>query len=126
MIILFAVHFSACLEAGNVFENERIVDGNLSADLVVHGVDVCLVNGHALLRQGRSVVNGDLVKLRVLAPVLVENKQKFLCATQCEYWNQTAAASIDDVMHQAGESSLTLFTFLVNVGAVSRFLNASI
>ena len=54
-----------------MLEDEGVVDVDGLADLVVHGVDVCLVHGHALPGQGRGVVDGDVVELRVVLPVLV-------------------------------------------------------
>ena len=59
------------LEVADVLEDEGVVDVDGLADLVVHGVDVRLVHGHALPGQGRGVVDGDVVELRVVLPVLV-------------------------------------------------------
>ena len=59
------------LEIRDVFEDERIADADLLADLLVHRVDVRLVDGHALARERRRVVDGRLVQLRVVGPVLV-------------------------------------------------------
>lgn len=42
---------SAYLEITNVFENKGVVDVDLFADLVIHGVHVGLVHCHALLGQ---------------------------------------------------------------------------
>lgn len=36
---------------GDVFEDERVADGNLVFDLIIHGVDVCLVDSHAFFSQ---------------------------------------------------------------------------
>lgn len=62
---------STHLEVADVLEHEGVVDVDLLADLVVHGVHVGLVHGHALLGQGRRVVDGDVVQLGVVLPVLV-------------------------------------------------------
>ena len=59
------------LQVADVLEDKRVVDVYGLADLIIHGVDVGLVHGHALLGQGRSVVDGDVVELRVVLPVLV-------------------------------------------------------
>lgn len=59
------------LEVTDVLEDEGVVDVDSLADLVVHGIDVGLVNGHALLCQRGGVVDGDVVELRVVLPVLV-------------------------------------------------------
>lgn len=42
---------SRYLEVADVLEDEGVVDVDGFADLVVHGVDVGLVHGHALLGQ---------------------------------------------------------------------------
>ena len=63
-------------ETGNVLENEWIVDGDLPPALVVHRVDVGLIDGHALLGEGRGVVDRDLVKFRVGRPILVLPDEK--------------------------------------------------
>lgn len=59
------------LEIADVLEDEGVVDVDGFADLVVHGIDVGLVDGHALPGQGRGVVDGDVVELGVVLPVLV-------------------------------------------------------
>ena len=77
------------LEVADVLEDEGVVDGDLAPDLLVHGVDEGLVDGHALLGQGRRVVYGDLVELGVRGPVLVEDEQELLSTPQGEDWDQT-------------------------------------
>lgn len=42
---------SSHLQVTNVFEDEGIIDVDLLADFVVHGVHVRLVHGHTLLGQ---------------------------------------------------------------------------
>ena len=59
------------LEVADVLEDEGVVDVDGLADLVVHGVDVGLVDRHALPGQRRGVVDGDVVQLRVVLPVLI-------------------------------------------------------
>lgn len=54
-----------------MFEDKGVVNVDGLADLVVHGVDVGLVNSHALLGQGRGVVDGDVVQLRMVLPILI-------------------------------------------------------
>lgn len=54
-----------------MLEHEGVVDVDGFADLVVHGVDVGLVHGHALLGQRRGVVDGNVVEFRVVLPVLI-------------------------------------------------------
>ena len=43
-----------------MLELEGVGDGDLLPDALVHGVDVRLVDGHALPRKRRGVVDGDL------------------------------------------------------------------
>lgn len=74
------------LEVADVLENEGVVDVDLLPDLVVHGVHVGLVHGHALLGQGRCVVNRDVVELRVVLPVLI-------CGSQSEISRQPGGQS---------------------------------
>ena len=59
------------LQIDDVLEDERVADRYLSADVLVHGVDVCLVDGHAPLGQLGGVVDGDVVKIGILAPILI-------------------------------------------------------
>lgn len=54
-----------------MLEDEGVVDVDGLADLVVHGVDVGLVHGHALPGQRRGVEDRDVVELGVVLPVLV-------------------------------------------------------
>ena len=54
-----------------MLEDKRVVDIDGLADLVVHCVDVGLVHSHALLGQGRCIVDGDVMELRVVLPVLI-------------------------------------------------------
>lgn len=59
------------LEVTDVLEDKGIIDVNGFADLVVHGVDVGLVHGHALPGQRRGVVDWDVVELWMVLPVLI-------------------------------------------------------
>lgn len=54
-----------------MLEDKRVVDIYGLADLVVHCVNICLVHSHALLGQGRSIIDGDVMELWVILPVLV-------------------------------------------------------
>ena len=49
------------LEIWNVFEDKRVWDGNLPANSLIHGSNVRLINGHALLGEGRSIVDRNIV-----------------------------------------------------------------
>jgi hypothetical protein len=49
------------LEIRDVLENEGVADGDLFTDSVVHGVDVRLVDTHALLGERRRVVNRNVM-----------------------------------------------------------------
>lgn len=65
------LQFCAHLQVTDVFEDKRVVDVDGFADLVVHGVDVGLIDSHAFPGQRRSVVDGNVVELWVVLPVLV-------------------------------------------------------
>ena len=54
-----------------MLEHKRISDVDFFANAVIHGIDVCLVHTHALLGEGGGVVDGDIVKLWVVTPVLI-------------------------------------------------------
>ena len=54
-----------------MLEDKGVGDGNLSANLLIHGSDVCLVDSHAFLGQRRGIVDGNVVQLRVGCPVLI-------------------------------------------------------
>lgn len=75
------------LEVADVLEDEGVVNVDGLADLVVHGVDVGLVDGHALPGQGRGVVYGDVVELRVVLPVLI-----WVTHTQTRSQNRSGAS----------------------------------
>ena len=59
------------LETRNMFELERIGHGTLLSYLIVHGIDVGLIDRHAFLGQRRRVIDWKLVKFRMCRPVLV-------------------------------------------------------
>ena len=80
------------LEVADVLEHEGVVHGDLPPDLLVHGIDERLVDGHALLGQRRRVVDRDLVELRVRSPVFVEDEEQLLRPAQGEDWDEAAAA----------------------------------
>lgn len=72
--ILFSCTFSRShphLQVADVFEDKGIVDVDGLADLVIHGINVGLVNGHALPCQRRSVVYGNVMELWMVLPVLI-------------------------------------------------------
>lgn len=108
-----------------MLENKRVADGNLPLDSVVHGVDVRLVDGHALFGQRRGVVDGNVVQLRMLTPVLVQDQQQLLGPAQRKNWNQAAAASVHNVVHQGGEPILAVVPVLVDVCPISTFLQST-
>lgn len=54
-----------------MFEDKWVVNVDGLADLVVHGVDIGLVNSHTLLGQGGGVVDGYIMQLRMVLPILI-------------------------------------------------------
>ena len=74
-----------------MLEHERIGDVDLSLDLIIHGVDVSLIDGHALLRQRGGVINRNVLQLRMHRPVLVQDEEQLLSATEGEHGDETPA-----------------------------------
>ena len=66
------------LEVADVLEDEGVVNGDLAPDLLVHGVDEGLVDGHALLGKRGGVVDGDVHKVGMSRPVLVQDEEELL------------------------------------------------
>lgn len=62
---------STHLKVTNMFENKGIVDVDLFADFVIHGVYICLVHRHTLLGQRRCIVYGNIMEFWVILPVLI-------------------------------------------------------
>lgn len=54
-----------------MLENKGIVDVDLLADFVIHGIDICLINCHALLGQRGGIVNRNIVEFWVILPVFI-------------------------------------------------------
>lgn len=54
-----------------MFKDKGIVDVDLFADFVIHGIDVSLVDSHTFLCKGRGVVDRDVMELRVVLPVFI-------------------------------------------------------
>jgi hypothetical protein len=67
----YIVELVHVLQIRNVLENERVVYADLLADLLVHGVYVGLVDGHAFLGERGRVVNGYVVQLGMRGPKFV-------------------------------------------------------
>ncbi|KAF3835833.1 hypothetical protein F7725_028391 [Dissostichus mawsoni] len=110
-------HHHAGPDVADVLEHEGVVDVDGLADLVVHGVDVGLIHGHALPGQRGGVVDGDIMELRVVLPVLDE--QQLLGAPQSEHGDEAAALSVHDVLHRVAEARLALLSLLNLMPATS-------
>lgn len=59
------------LQIADMLEDKRVIDIYGLANLVVHCVNISLVHSHALLGQGRCIIDGDVVELWVILPVLI-------------------------------------------------------
>lgn len=59
------------LQIWNVFKHERIVDTDLFAYFFVHGINVSLIDGHALFGQRRCVIDRYFVQFRMRRPIFV-------------------------------------------------------
>lgn len=53
----------------------------------IHSVNVRLVHSHGLPSQTRGVVDWNVVKIRVVLPVLVQDQQELLSASQSKSWH---------------------------------------
>lgn len=49
-------------------------------------MNICLIDSHTLACEARRVVDGDIVQIRVLLPVLIQDEQKLLRTPQCKCW----------------------------------------
>lgn len=58
------------------------------------------VDVHALHRETRDVVNWDVVQLRMLAPILVQDQEQLLRSTKGEYGEEDSATTLHDVLDQ--------------------------
>jgi hypothetical protein len=110
------------LKVGDVLEDEEVVDAGLLAYLLVHGFQVRLVRGHALLAHRGRVVDGDLVELRVQRPELVQDEQQLLRTTQREHRDQALAGPHHNVPDRVREPLLPFLARLVQVHAVRGIL----
>lgn len=54
------------------------------------------VDVHALYRQARDVIDGDVLELGVFRPVLVKNEEQFLRSAEGEDWEENAPASLQN------------------------------
>lgn len=54
-----------------MFEYKRVVDVDLLADFIIHGIYVGLIHCHALLCQRGSIVYRDVMEFRVVLPVFI-------------------------------------------------------
>lgn len=90
-------------------------------DVVVHGADVRLVDKHTFPCQVAGIVDGKLLKVAVLGPVLVEDEQQLLCATEGENGHEHAAATVEDARDGLHERLLPLDARHVRGDAVGGF-----
>lgn len=54
-----------------MFKDEGVIDVDLLADFVVHGIDIGLVDSHTFLCQGRGIVDRDVMELGMVLPVFI-------------------------------------------------------
>jgi len=54
-----------------MLENKWVVDVNLLADFVIHGIDICLINCHTFLCQRGGIVYRDIMEFRMILPVFI-------------------------------------------------------
>ena len=90
------------------------------ADVLVHHVDVRLVDTHSLLGYLGRIIDGHVVQLGVRLPVLVEDQEQLLRAAERKDGDQAAPTALDDLVDGACEALLALLARLVDRGAVRR------
>lgn len=67
-------------------------------NVVVHGVNVGLIDRDALFGEGRGVVDGDAVEFRMSSPVLVEQEKELLRSAKHKDGQEDTSSALDDVM----------------------------
>ena len=65
------ITLSSYLQVRYVLEDERVADSDLFFYLIIHRIDVRLIDRHTLLGQRRRVVDRDVMKLWMVAPILI-------------------------------------------------------
>lgn len=70
--------------------------GIQALDVIVHGARVCLVHHHALLGEVAGIVDGEILEIGVLAPVLVKNEEELLGTTKGKDRHQHTPATVEN------------------------------
>jgi hypothetical protein len=115
------------LEARNLLEHKRIISFRKPrANVIVHSVNICLIDSHAFPSQTRSIVDWDIVKIGVFSPVLVQDKEQFLSSTKSKRWEKNMTIAADDRMYEVGETLFLFFATFQSVNAEGTFHNQNI
>ena len=85
----------------------------------IHGVYVCLVDSHALLRKGGGVIDWNLMELWVVRPILIQDKQQLLCSTKSICRDKNTPPLRNSVVDGIREALLSDMAGLVLLHAIS-------
>ena len=97
-------------EIMDVLKVKRIGNIRFLAYFFIHDINKRLIDGHTLLGQGRSIVNGNIVKLLfIFLPKIVQDQQQLLRRAQGEHRNQAISLLMQQCFfNDASEDILTL------------------
>ena len=98
----------------------------LDSELVTHHVSVSFKHLKGSLGKASGIDNWHILKLRVLLPVLVEDKQQFLGTTESKARHKTLPTSSDDVVNHLLELGFSHVTIFVLFDSVSTLYNEHI
>mmetsp|Transcript_5403 Transcript_5403/g.17092 ORF Transcript_5403/g.17092 Transcript_5403/m.17092 type:complete len:263 (+) Transcript_5403:897-1685(+) len=84
---------------GHVREPKRVPHVHLPPDVLVHHVDVRLVDAQRPGRELGGVEDGHAVQVAAPAPVLVQDQQQLLRAPEREDGDEAPPAALDDALH---------------------------
>jgi len=59
------------LQIRNVPKHKWIIDCYLPSNLIIHSIHIGLIHSHALLCQGRGIVDGNVMQFWMLTPILI-------------------------------------------------------
>ena len=114
-------------QVAHMLEHERIVSPvETRANVLVHRMDIRLVDRHALARERRRIVDRNRMELRVRFPVLVEKQQQLLRAAQHKHGQQHTSTAPDDTVNQRREAHLFVEPRLQTLCSVGAFTDQDI
>lgn len=110
-----------------MLKDKRVVAAiESSADMIVHSVNVGLVDRDALFGESRCIVDGYAVQLRVGSPVLVQKQEQLLSSAKHKDRQENTASSLDDVVDLGGESMLLVEAWFVGLCTIGGFADENV